>query len=164
MSDNFCEFKSPVSWLPAGLISWFAPDGSPVALVTSWMALIGGDTPRLRMAWHGRHDSLSRFWAGGDFILNVPDETALVEIHGRMQQGLLCFKADGFFGYSSVSDLTARAPRLTGCPVQIECCNGVLIGDGFEPELSGDLVKIHRHGNVLSPGDVPEICVLGFRC
>lgn len=164
MPDNFSEFKAPVSWLPAGLISWFAPDGSPVALVTSWMALIGGNDPRIRTAWHGRQDALSRFWAGGDFVLNVPDETALVRIHERMRQGELCFHADKLFSSSIVTGLSATAPRLTGCLVQIECRNGVLLNDGFEPELSGVVMKVHRNGTALSPDDVPEICAIRPLC
>ena len=73
MNEPSYGTKAPVAWRPAGLISWYGPDGKPLVLVTSWIALVGGSLPRLRTAWCGRFDSDSCYWPGGDFILLAVD-------------------------------------------------------------------------------------------
>ncbi|MDH3999458.1 MAG: hypothetical protein OET90_11555 [Desulfuromonadales bacterium] len=160
MSDNLCEFLGPVSWLPAGLVSWYAPDGAPLVLVMSWLSLIGGERPRVRASWHGRQDALSRFWPGGDFVLNLPDQNLLGEVQRKMRSGLLCFRSDELSDCPHLDSLSVRAPRLSQCPTQIECCNGVLLDDGGEPELGGVAVTVHRLGATLSPQDIPELCAI----
>ena len=150
--------KSPVAWLPAGLISWYAPGGLSVALVTSWVALIGGHRPRIRTAWHGRHDALSRFWAGGDFVLNVPHVKCLGKIREVMAEVKFCLNAETDLGLECVSGLAALAPRLLDCAVQIECVAGKLIDASFGTELGGDALRLHRGRVVVDLSEVQDIC------
>jgi flavin reductase (DIM6/NTAB) family NADH-FMN oxidoreductase RutF len=159
VKDTF-ETKAPVAWLPAGLISWYAPDGAPVALVTSWIALIGGQRPRIRTAWHGRHDPLSRFWASGDFILNVPYGGSLDKIREVMLNGKLCLQVETDLGYSWSPGIASVAPRLLDCAVQIECVGGRLVDTGFDAELCGDVMRLHRCQVVIDPVDVPDLCAI----
>lgn len=154
------EIRAPVAWLPAGLISWYAPDGSPVALVTSWLALIGGQSPRVRTAWHGGRDSLSRFWPGGDFVLNVPSRKGLAEIQSELASGRLCLTSTSGFNMESRSGIAAVAPRLLQCVVQVECLRGQLVDVGKETELCGDVVRVHRHETVVGPDDIPDLCAI----
>ena len=149
-----------MAWLPAGLISWYAPDGSPVALVTSWLALIGGKGPRIRTAWHGGQDPLSRFWPGGDFVLNVPSREGLTEIQSVLARGRLCLTSTGGFNMESRSGIAAVAPRLLQCVVQIECMGGQLVDAGKDVELCGDVVRVHRHETVVDPADIPDLCAI----
>ena len=151
--------KVPVAWLPAGLISWYAPDGSPVVMVTAWLALVGGDNPRIRTAWHGRHEPLSCFWPGGDFVLNVPYESDLGKIREVMCQGEFCLNAQAL-GYPCVSGIAAVAPRLIDCAVQIECVGGRLVDSDFDVELCGDVVRLHRDQVVIDPADLPDLCAI----
>ena len=160
MIERPFEIKAPVAWLPAGLISWYASDGLPVSLVTSWIALVGGDSPRIRTAWHGHHDPESRFWIGGDFVLNVPHEKDLDKIRGVMRQGRLCLNAEIDLGYGCVSGVTAVAPRLLDCAVQIECAGGKLVDAGFDAELCGDVVRMHRDQVAIDPIDIPDLCAI----
>ena len=160
MTEQSFEIKAPVAWLPAGLISWYAPDGSPVTLVTAWVALVGGDNPRLRTAWHGRHDPLSCFWSGGDFVLNVPYEKELDKIREVMSQGKLCLNAREALGYACTSGVAAVAPRLLDCAVQIECRSGRLIDSAFDTELCGDVVRVHRDKVVVDAIDIPDLCAI----
>ena len=160
MTEQPFGTKAPVAWLPAGLISWYGTGGSPVTLVTSWVALVGGDRPRLRTAWHGRHELLSRFWAGGDFVLNVPFEGGLVAIREVMSQGKLCFNAELDLGYACVPGTAAVAPRLLDCAVQIECVGGRLIDAGFEADLCGDVARVHRGTVVIDSVDIPDLCAI----
>ena len=154
------EIKAPVAWFPAGLIGWYAPGGIPVILVTSWVALIGGDSSRVRTAWHGRHDPASCFWPGGDFVLNVPYEGELDKIREVMRQGRLCLNAEADLGYRCVSGIAAVAPRLLDCAVQIECVGGRLIDTGFDTELSGEVVRVHRDQVIIDPADIPDLCAI----
>lgn len=160
MNELPLQVKAPIAWFPAGLISWYAPGGLSVALVTSWVALVGGHRPRIRTAWHGRHDPLSRFWPGGDFVLNVPHANCLGKIREVMAEGRLCLNTATDLGLESVSGLAALAPRLLACAVQIECIAGKLVDGGFEAELGGDVVRLHRGRVVVDPSDVPDICAL----
>lgn len=160
MPDPYSQIKGPVAWLPAGLISWYAPGGEPLVLVTSWFALVGGGKPRLRTAWPGRYDPESRFWAGGDFVLNIPDESGLEAIRKVMGQGKLCVNAETELGYSCLSGLVAMAPRLLESVVQLECVSGCLIDNGFDMELSGKVVRLHRENVALDPVTIPDLCAI----
>lgn len=160
MIEQPFKIKAPLSWLPVGLISWYAADGSPVALVTAWVALVGGDNPRLRTAWPGREDLLSCRWAGGDFVLNMPYEADLGRIQDVVRQGGLCIKSDGALGFRCVSGIAAAAPRLLDCAVQIECVNGRLVDSAFDVELSGDVIRVHRDKLVIDPADIPDLCAI----
>jgi hypothetical protein len=152
--------KAPVAWLPAGLISWYGSGGLSVTLVTAWVALVGGTSPRLRTAWHGRHEPLSRFWTGGDFVLNVPHERDLSRIREVMSQGKLCLDAELDLGYVCASGVAVVAPRLLNCAVQIECVGGRLINASFETDLCGDVVRMHRGDVVINPADIPDLCAI----
>ncbi len=160
MDENFYERKITVAWFPAGLISWYSPDGSPLVLVTSWLALVGGDNPRVRMAWYGRHDALSRFWSGGDFVLNVPHESCFGKIRTIMGQSKVCMDAEVDLAYRCSSGIAAVAPRLLECPIQIECVAGTLIETGFDEELSGDVARVHRDDVTIDPLDIPDLCAI----
>lgn len=154
------EIKAPVAWLPAGLISWYGTGGFPVTLVTSWIALIGDERPRLRTAWHGRQHPLSCCWTGGDFILNLPYDSDLARIREVMSKGKLCLNAELDLGYACTPGVAAVAPRLPGCAVQIECVGGRLINACFEADLCGDVVRVHRQEVVIDPADIPDLCAI----
>jgi len=160
MIEHPFEIKAPLSWLPAGLISWYAPDGSPVALVTAWVALVGGDNPRIRTAWAGREDLLSCSWAGGDFVLNIPYEADLNRIQDVVRQGGLCLNSEGALGFRCAPGIVAAAPRLLDCAVQIECVNGRLVDSDFDVELCGDVIRVHRDQVVIDPADIPDLCAI----
>lgn len=160
MPETIHDIFVPITWFPAGLISWYAPGGVPVAMATSWVALIGGNAPRMRTAWHGVHDSVSRFWTGGDFVYNVPDENRLEKIREVMCRGRLCLNAEDDLNYHSTSGVAAVAPRLIDCRVQIECVNGKLVESGRDVELCGDVVRLHRGQTVINPGEIPDLCAI----
>jgi flavin reductase (DIM6/NTAB) family NADH-FMN oxidoreductase RutF len=155
------EILAPVAWLPAGLVSWYAAGGMPVVLVTSWVALVGGKAPKMRTAWHGGQDSMSRFWPGGDFVYNVPDDECLAKIHAVMRKGRLCLDPEKDLSFQCATGLISVAPRLLDCRVQIECINGNLVASsGVELELCGDVVRLHRDKVVLDPDEVPDLCAI----
>lgn len=160
MNEQPVKLKTPLVWLPAGLISWYGPGGLPVTLVTAWIALVGGERPRLKTAWYGRHEPLSRFWAGGDFVMNVPYESDLARIRKVMAEGKLCFNAELDLGYAFATGIAAVAPRLLDCAVQIECVAGRLINTSFYTDLCGDVVRVHKGEVVIDPLDVPDLCAI----
>ncbi len=160
MNQTDYEIKAPVSWFPAGLISWYAPGTIPVALVTSWVALIGGDEPRIRTAWHGRYSSLSRLWTGGDFVFNVPSESGLKTIRHLMKQGKVCLDVGADLQQTCIGGTSAAAPRLTACPVQLECIGGTLSDSGYDIELKGDVLLLHRGGQSIAMDEVTDLCAI----
>lgn len=160
MKNGISEIKAPIAWLPAGLISWYGPEGKAVALVTSWIAIIGGPSPRIRTAWHGRQDQLNDLWTGGDFVLNVPSSQGLDTISRAMSKGKLCFSEGEELNLDSVAGLVAVAPRLFDCAVQIECVDGNLFESGVDVELCGDVVRVHRGEVVIDPEKIPDLCAV----
>jgi len=154
------KVRAPIVWLPAGLISWYAAGGRALALVTSWVALIGGDRPCLRTAWHGHQDPHSRFWSGGDFVYNIPHDHSLLQIREVMRQGKLCLSPLEDLGLDCRPAMTALAPLLTGCAVQLECLQGRLVKAGLDSELRGGVVCLHRGEIVIRPADVPDFCAV----
>lgn len=160
MNGQAFKIKAPVAWLPAGLISWYEPGDVPVALVTAWIALVGGDKPLIRLAWHGRDDPLSRFWTGGDFVLNIPCESEMVKIRDAMSCGKLCLNVEEVLGYTCLSGIVAAAPRLPGCGVQIECLAGRLVDSDFDTELCGHVACLHRDGVVIDASEMTDLCTI----
>lgn len=160
MVESDYEIKVPVSWFPAGLISWYASDAIPVALVTSWVALIGGDVPRIKTAWHGRYNPLSRLWTGGDFVFNVPSESGLKTIRDLMRQGKLCLDAEADLKQRCTRGISAGAPRLTDCTVQLECVGGALSDSGYDTELSGEVIHLHRGLVTLAKAELKDLCAV----
>lgn len=154
------SYITPLSWLPAGLITWYAPSGAPLALVTSWIALIGGDRPRIRTAWHGRQNPLSRFWHGGDFAFNVPSAICLRELRHFTQKGAFCLNIESDLGQSSVCGLTSVSPLLTKCAIQLECTSGQLLDSDYDTELTGDVLRLHRGQKVINVAEVPDLCAI----
>jgi len=151
---------TPVALLPAGLISWYDREGCAMALVTSWVALLGGQAPRIRTAWHGRHDPLSKLWRGGDFVLNIPRPESLVEICKAMSNDQFCLRAEADLNFTCTTGVAAVAPRLSECAVQIECIRGRLVDVGFDLELCGDVARVHRGAFAVDPSDIPDLCAI----
>lgn len=158
------DYITPMSWLPAGLITWYAPSGTPLALVTSWIALVGGDCPRIRTAWHGRQNPLSRFWSGGDFAFNVPSAVCLRELRHFMQKGAFCLDIESDLGQHSVCGISSVSPLLTKCAIQLECRSGQLLDSDYDTELAGDVVRLHRGQRVINVSDVPDLCAIQPLC
>lgn len=139
----------PVEGLPAGLISWFAPGGRTVAVVTCWLAMVGGTEPRLRASWPGRRDACALFWPGGDFVLNIPDKKSLQMVSRFVRQGMICLDVERDLRITPLAGMLVQAPRLSTCPVQVECRNGSIDQSLFEPQILGAAVLMHRAGTVL---------------
>lgn len=154
------DYITPMSWFPAGLITWYSPSGTPLALVTPWIALIGGDQPRIRTAWHGRQNPLSRFWNGGDFAFNVPSAVCLRELRHLMKKGALCLSIESDLGQSSVCGLSSVSPLLTKCAIQLECTSGQLLDSDYDTELTGDVLRLHRGQKVINLAEVPDLCAI----
>jgi flavin reductase (DIM6/NTAB) family NADH-FMN oxidoreductase RutF len=142
------------------LISWYASKAIPVALVTSWVALVGGEQPRIRTAWHGRHNSLSRLWTGGDFVFNAPTESGLKTIRELMKQGNHCLDVGADLQQTCIIGTAAAAPRLTACPVQLECIGGTLFDSGYDIELKGDVILLHRGGQSIGVDEITDLCAI----
>jgi flavin reductase (DIM6/NTAB) family NADH-FMN oxidoreductase RutF len=160
MLESEYQIKPAVPWFPAGLISWYAPDDTPVALVTSWVALIGGDGPCIRMAWHGQYGTLSRLWKGGDFVFNLPSEPGLQIIRDLMAQGKLCLDARVDLQQACLRGVSAAAPRLTECTVQIECVGGALLDSGYDTDLRGEVVHLHKGPVSMAVAEIKDLCAL----
>ena len=159
MSDTL-NIRVPLEWLPAGLITWYEPEHQPVALATSWMSLICGGHPRVRAGWPGLLDAVAHAWPGGDFILNIPDEHCLPLIKHFIASGTYCLNVLTDLGQDVAPGFHVDAPRLLGCTVQLECRNGEMLFDGFGPEVVGDVVLLHRMGQLFDPLQVDNLCAL----
>lgn len=151
---------APVPWFPAGLISWYAPGGLAMALVSPWVALLGGESPRLRTAWHGRQNPLSRRWTGGDFVFNVPSERGLESLRDLMQQGRYCLYAEQDLHQVCLCGTAVEAPLLTECAIQLECRGGLLVDSNYDTELTGEVVRLHREQAVLDVAEFPDLCAI----
>jgi flavin reductase (DIM6/NTAB) family NADH-FMN oxidoreductase RutF len=158
MLEDPLAIKAPVPWLPAALISWYAPGGVALALATSWIALFGSRRPRIRTVWHGSHEPMSRRWMGGDFVVNIPHESCLAKVREIMRHGKLCMKTENELGLTCGMGVAAVAPRLLECAVHLECVSGKLVDAGFDTELCGEVVRVHRGSLVIDPEEIPDLC------
>ena len=154
--------KQPIEGLPAGLLSWFAPGDMPVVLVTHWVALIGGKSPRLRASWPGRRDPRSLFWPGGDFILHLLSEENLRELGRLAGAGRLCFDAEGDLGLVASPAAVVKAPLFRQFPAQLECCHGKIEGAAAEPEVAGEVLWVHTGAGEIDVGGGMDLETLGL--
>ena len=152
--------RKAVEGLPAGLISWFTPEGRAVAMVTYWLAMVGGAEPRVRASWPVRRDTCSSFWTGGDFVLNIPEGESLPMISRFTGQGIFCLDIERDLGVTPTDGDLVQAPRIPTCPVQIECKSGSIDQDFFEPQVFGSAVLMHRGGTSLPVDTGLDICEL----
>ncbi|HKL25136.1 MAG TPA: hypothetical protein VJ910_02785 [Desulfuromonadales bacterium] len=157
--------KKPIEGLPAGLISWFSPGDKPVVLVTFWVALIGGDLPRVRASWPGRRDPRSLFWPGGDFILHFLTDENLAEVGRLAGSGRLCFDAEADLGLVASPSAAVRAPLYRQFPMQLECCSGKIETDAQDPEIAGKVLRVHCATSEIDCAAEMDLHGLGlFRC
>lgn len=159
VEDHFLPgYQTPVGWSPVGLVTWYAEDGASLAMTTPWMALLGGDNPSVRVAWPSLKNVWSSLWLGGDFVLNLPTESCLVTLRQLSRSGQLCLPAENVLMGDCLPGLKVKAPRLFACPVQIECYGGVLVDNGYESDLCGEVALLHRDGEACAVKDVSKLC------
>jgi len=152
----------PIDGLPVGLATWFAP-GGPVAMFTSWLAVVNGCPPELRAGCPGRTAGDEHFPAGADFVINVPANAQIQKLRELLQEGVPGRPVPIAAGLLQPAR-SVQAPLLTGCVLQIECAHGRLPGGEWEPELAGDILLLHRGGHFLKPADHPDFCALRPLC
>ncbi len=111
--------------------------------------MVGGEIPRLRAAWPGRRDPRSLFWSGGDLVLNIPTGRDLQLVHALVDTGRLCFDIEQDLGLPVLAAVAVEAPRLESCPVQLECRRGQVDTSPVEPEVSAEILLLHRGGEIV---------------
>jgi flavin reductase (DIM6/NTAB) family NADH-FMN oxidoreductase RutF len=77
-----------------------------------------------------------------------------------MCHGKLCLNVEFDLNQACASGVAVVAPRLLDCAVQIECRGGRLVDAGFDVELCGDVVRVHREKVVTDPVDIPDLCAI----
>jgi len=158
MNQPIPGYRAPLNWSPVGLVTWYAEDGTSLALLTPWMALLGGDVPSVRVAWPNRKNGCLELWRGGDFVLNLPTEQCLLTLRQVSRLGQLCLPAEDVLMGKCLTGLKVGAPRLAECPVQIECRAGVLVDNGYESDLCGEVALVHRDGELCAGHDASIMC------
>ena len=149
----------PIGGVPVGLITWFGADG-PVAVLTSWLAVVNGSPPELRAGCSGLQGTNAALPAALDFAVNVPADGELAGLCELLQGGVTATPVP----IGAVPGLhparSVHAPLLAGCALQIECAQGRLASGEWEPELAGDIVLLHRGGLFIDPADHQDFCAL----
>lgn len=150
----------PISPPLTGVVTWYAPDGAVIALATTWLGIINGQPPELRVGCRGPTTFAGQFPVGVDFVLNVPASP-----HASPLQSLLDRQRHRRLrrGDSSVELRPAhlvQAPLLACCPLQIECAGGRLLLGDWETELVGDILLLHRAGCLIKPAEHTDFCAI----
>ena len=149
----------PIANPPVGLVTWYAPDGTAMALVTSWLGVIAGQPPELRAGCCGRPPHAAQFPAGIGFAVNIPARMDLPVLRDLVRPGIAgC--AVVVAGAQLAPARCARAPLLAGCVLQIECAGGRVLPRDWEPELAGEILVVHRGGHTIEPAASPDFCTL----
>lgn len=149
---------TPADCLSSALICWYAPDSRAVAVTTPWVALVNGEKPRIKTAWNGDRCELSRFWEGGEFVLNILDDHSLAVVRRLVDKGLVCMDVSQDLGQDTLSGRDVTAPRLTACSVQLECRNGHITRNEFSADLSGEVVLVHHQRHSFNPRELASVC------
>lgn len=149
----------PINGSPIGLVTWYAPAG-PVAMLASWLAIINDRPPELRAGCCGRAPGRQALPAAADFTVNIPAAPllpALERLFARAAAGSVVAIDDAV---PLAPAQVARAPLLAGCVLRIECARGRLAAAGWDAELIGEIVLLHRGDQLISPANSPDFCAL----
>jgi hypothetical protein len=165
MPDNISINPRVAGWLPvtsspAGLVSWYTPDGPAAASLASWLAVIDCAPPELRAGCPGLVACRERFPSGTDFVINIPADMASHELQELVRQTLTAGAVPLADSPLLLPSRTVRAPLLAGCTLQIECNQGRILPERWEPELVGTVALLRRGGLFVDPADYPEFCAL----
>lgn len=148
----------PIDWLPAGLLTWYTSDRRVYALATPWIALVCRDGAYLRAACPDRQAEGTGFRPESDFVLNIPGDQCLPLIRRFVIEGTYCIDVAADLDQEVCAGIEVDAPRLAGCLVQLECRGGRLVETGFDPEICGEIVLVHRDRKILTPTEMPNLC------
>jgi hypothetical protein len=150
----------PIDVAPVGLVTWFAPGGPAAALLTSWLAVVGGTPPQLRAGCGGCGLHEGQFPAGTDFAVNVPAERQFPKLQAlirdlRAGAPLMAVELAGLIPARMVS-----APLLAGCALHLECARGSLMPGDWERELAGELLLLRRGAVTHTSAAGDDFCAL----
>jgi hypothetical protein len=150
----------PIADPPVGLVTWYAPTGVAMALVTPWLGVLSGHPPELRAGCCGRPPERELLAPGTDFIVNIPlrmDAPLLRELLPPGTSGC----AQMLLAGAQVAPARAvHAPLLAGCALQIECSGSRILPRAWEPELAGDIRWLHRDHQSIDPAAYPDFCAV----
>ena len=149
----------PINGSPVALVTWYAPLG-PVALLTPWVAVISDQPPALRAG-------CSVHLAAGtvppdalDFAVNIPTEPPVPALQALLARAVPCVPLLIDDATSVTPARSVHAPLLAGCALQIECACGRVTASGWDAELAGEIVLLHRGGLLVAPATYPDFCAL----
>ena len=150
----------PIDLTPVGVVTWYTPNGPAAAALTAWLAVVNGTPPELRAGCSGRLLGEEDFPAGTDFAVNVPADPQFPALRKLLHGCRAGGRATRLDPRKFVPARTVHAPLLAGCTLQIECARGRLLPAGWEPELAGDILLLHRGGVFHNPADHIDLCAL----
>lgn len=90
--------------------------------------------------------------------MNVVADNCLERVRQVIRGGRCCMAVDEPLGVACLPGAQVNAPLLQGCPIQVECRGGALSVGGFEPEVFGEVVLLHRGVEVFAVDDVSTMC------
>jgi flavin reductase (DIM6/NTAB) family NADH-FMN oxidoreductase RutF len=143
-----------------GLVTWYAPNGSAMALVVSWLGAIDGHPPLLKAGCSGQSLTPDLFPAGADFAVNLPAGFDLPLLGCLLQQSSGGCPLSLAAGPHVVPARRIHAPLLAACWLQLECRNGQFLSRDWEAELVGDILLLHRGDVAYDPVDHPDFSAL----
>lgn len=149
----------PINGAPIGLVAWYAPDG-PVVMPASWLAVVDGPSPELRAGCSGRVPGRQAFPVEADFSVNIPTDPREPGMDRLFARASAVAPVPIDDPGCVLPARTVNAPLLAGCAVQIECVHGRLAAGGWDAEMIGEIVLLHRGGLFLSPATHPDFCAL----
>lgn len=150
----------PIDSPPVGLVSWYAPDGRMVVTVSSWVAVVDGSPPELRVGGGGLLLD-GNFPDGADFVVALLKETQLPLFAGLVRHAARCGEP------VAVTDdpllipaAKVHAPLLAGAALQLECVAGRIVAGPWECALSGQVRLLHRSQQEIDPAGHGNFCAL----
>jgi len=152
-------------WLPidspqVGLLTWYAPAGAAMALVTSWLGIIDDAQPELRAGCRSRTPGPELFPSGADFAVNLLVGTNPPALGDLLQQPSPGCPVLIGAGPELLPGRRVHAPLLASCPLQIECRYGRFLPRNWEAELAGDILLLQRGDLGFDPADYPDFLAL----
>lgn len=149
----------PINGSPVGLVTWYAPAG-PVAMLTSWLAVIDGQPPELRAGCSGRLSLDDAPSGHRDFAINIPVDPSVPALQQLIARAASCVPVAISETAGCIPARLIHAPLLPGCALQIECSHGRTAVTGWDAELAGNVILLHRGGTLLAPATCPDFCAI----
>lgn len=150
--------------VPVVMVSCAAPGFRSNIITIAWVGTICSDPPMLGISIRPERYSYALIRESREFVVNVPNRALLrmADFCGVVS-GRECDKFHET-GLTPANAKMVKAPLIMETPVNIECRVSRIVPLGSHELFLAEILLIHLNGDILGPGDMPDLLKMQAVC